>query len=164
MLQLTIAFRQVNQSGQRIRQGPVQIAQQCDVPVERASRLLKDAMKAVPLAADFEPIEIIYEDEWIFALNKPPNLITAPKHRYTGGSLVNRVIGNLKMEPFVIHRLDMNTTGVVLFAKERGVASKLHAMFRNKVPVKSYLALVAGKPHNHSFIVDAPIGRNPTEK
>jgi len=164
VLQLSIAFRQKNADGDHIRQGAEEIGAALNITIDRAERLLKNAMKAVPLAADFDPIEILYEDEYIVALNKPPHLITAPKHRFTGGSLVNRVIGNLGLEPLVIHRLDMNTTGVVLFAKKRPTASELHAQFRNKTPRKRYLALSIGIPEWRTTTVEAPIGHSTIEK
>jgi hypothetical protein len=128
----------------------------------RAARLLRAAMKAVPLAADYEPVEFCYEDGDLLAVNKPAGVITAPKHRcgrprwgarwawwaaprrapgaatltapflnvaarrYVGGSIVNRIIGARGAPPCVVHRLDMNTTGVVLFAKTPEVVPALH--------------------------------------
>lgn len=121
-------------------------------------------MRAVPLAADNEPVEVVYEDDDVIALNKPYGVITAPKHRYTGGSLVNRLIGTRGLEPLVIHRLDMNTTGVVLFAKRREVVPALHAQFREKAVRKRYIALVAGVPGWKEREVDAPIGHSTIEK
>ena len=56
-------------------------------------------MRAVPLAADDLPVEVIYEDEDLIAINKPPGVITAPKHRFVGGSIVNRVIGEMLAAP-----------------------------------------------------------------
>jgi hypothetical protein len=50
-------------------------------------------MRAVPLAADVGPLEVLYEDNDLLAVNKPPGIITAPRHRYVGGSMVNRVKG-----------------------------------------------------------------------
>ena len=64
------------------------------------------------------------------AANKPPWLITAPKHRFTGGSLVNRVIGALGFEPLTLHRLDMQTSGVVLFGRTRRAVAPVHEQFR----------------------------------
>ena len=61
--------------------------------VRRAQRLLQFAMRAVPLAADNVPVEVIYEDDDLLAVNKVAGVITAPKHRYVGGSIVNRIIG-----------------------------------------------------------------------
>lgn len=87
-------------------------------------------MRAVPLPGDPIPVDVLYEDEHLLAVNKPAGLITAPKHRFQGGSLVNRIIGTCGFTPLVVHRLDMNTTGVVLFAKTRVAVAALHAQFR----------------------------------
>ncbi|KAI8101555.1 hypothetical protein M9435_001659 [Picochlorum sp. BPE23] len=162
---LDIAFRQRDEDDNPIRQGPEEIARAIGaIDVSRAQKLLKSAMKAIPLAADYDPIDVIYDDEHIIGLNKPPFVITAPKHRYTGGSLVNRVIGNMGIEPLVVHRLDMNTTGVVIFAKSSKAASLLHKQFREKIPQKTYLALVLGTPDWTTTTVDAPIGESAIEK
>jgi 23S rRNA-/tRNA-specific pseudouridylate synthase len=131
---------------------------------QRAEKLLKAAMKAIPLVAERGPMDVIYEDDIMLGLNKPPFVITAPKHRFEGGSLVNRVLGNTGKMPYVVHRLDMNTSGVLLFAKNSETASLLHEQFRNKTPRKTYLALVLGIPDWDETTLDAPIGRNTIEK
>lgn len=162
---LDIAFRQRDGKGSPIRQGPEEI--RCGighVDLARAERVLKAAMKGIPIPADMDPIEIVYEDDLILGLHKPPFVITAPKHRFEGGSMVNRVLGNTGKMPFVVHRLDMNTSGVLLFAKTSKTASLLHEQFRNKVPQKTYLALVLGTPTWQETTVDAPIGQSPIEK
>ena len=116
-------------------------------------------MRAVPLPADHDPIDVIYEDDDLIGLNKQYGVITAPKHRYVGGSLVNRIIGARGLEPGVLHRLDMNTTGVVLFAKKRDVVPAVHAQFREKTAKKEYLAVVVGVPTWEQLEVDGPIER-----
>lgn len=161
---LSIAFHQKDEDNMPKRQGPKEIAAQLGMSETRADKLLKKAMKSIPLAADYEPIEILYEDDFILALNKPAHLITAPKHRFTGGSLLNRVIGNKGFAPHVIHRLDMNTTGVVVFAKDSASACRLHAHFRDKIPRKKYMALALGSPSWETNTVDAPIGNSSIEK
>lgn len=55
---------------------------------------------------------MIFEDEHLVAVNKPPGVSTAPHHRFQGGSMVNRMIGYLGKPPYVLHRLDMETSGV----------------------------------------------------
>ena len=117
---LEVAFRQVDDEGNPLRQGPQEIAEALDLPVQRAERLLRFAMRTVPMPADDDPVDVLFEDEAIIAVDKPAGVITAPKHRYMGGSMVNRLKGWMNgVEPAVIHRLDMNTTGVVIFAKDR---------------------------------------------
>jgi 23S rRNA pseudouridine1911/1915/1917 synthase len=162
---LDIAFRQRDENGTPIRQGPEEIRSGIgDIDLTRAERVLKAAMKGIPIPADEDPIEVIYEDDFILGLHKPPFVITAPKHRFEGGSMVNRVLGSTKKMPFVVHRLDMNTSGVLLFGKSSEAASLLHKQFRNKIPRKTYLALVIGTPEWQETTVDAPIGQSPIEK
>ncbi|KAL4539491.1 hypothetical protein Ndes2526A_g02525 [Nannochloris sp. 'desiccata'] len=84
---LEIAFRKFDSGGNRLRQGPPEIATTLNFSLPRADRLLKAAMRAVPLPADHDPIEVIFEDDDFIALNKPYGVITAPKHRYVGGSM-----------------------------------------------------------------------------
>lgn len=166
---LDIAFRRQAADGSYLRQGPKEIVEEMKHlrTEERAKRLLKAAGKAIPIPADHDPIEIIHEDDLLLCLNKPKFVITAPKHRFEGGSMVNRVLGNKGKLPFVVHRLDMNTSGVLLFAKSSKAASLLHEQFRNKTPRKTYLALVLGVPNwdrSSYTTIDAPIGQSPVEK
>lgn len=159
---LDIAFRQRDQcSGVPLRQGPKEIASHLELSIPRAERLLKAAMRSIPMPSDPEPVDVIYEDDDLIAVNKPSGIISAPKHRYVGGSMFNRLKYYLDgLEPAVLHRLDMNTTGVLLFAKSRDVVPALHAQFREKQVKKRYLALVHGiPPTDHVFSVDAPIGQ-----
>lgn len=91
---------------------------------------MRRALKRVPLVADSDPVDVVYEDGDLVVVNKVPFVITAPKHRYAGGTMVNRVIGHLGREPFVLHRLDMNTTGVLMMAKSSKIAAEVHKQFR----------------------------------
>lgn len=77
-----------------------------------------------------DPVEVVFEDEDMVVVNKVPFVISAPKHRYVGGTMVNKVIGYLKKEPFILHRLDMNTTGVLMMAKSSVIAGAVHKQFR----------------------------------
>ncbi|KAL4424411.1 hypothetical protein ABPG77_005654 [Micractinium sp. CCAP 211/92] len=161
---LDVAFRQRGPDGEPLKQGPPEIAAALGLPPERAAALLAAAKRAVPLAADTDhPVEVLYEDDDLIAVNKPPFVITAPKHRYIGGSMVNRIIGTMGFEPLTLHRLDMNTTGVVLFAKKKDIVDRVHAQFRRKTVRKQYLALAVGVPQQQHFTVDAPIDRDPED-
>ena len=168
-LVLDIAFRRQDADGNYLRQGPREILEEMRQlrTEDRAKRLLKAAGKAIPMPADHDPIEIIHEDDLLLCLNKPKFVITAPKHRYEGGSMVNRVLGTTGKLPFVVHRLDMNTSGVLLFAKSSEAASLMHEQFRNKTTRKTYLALVLGVPdweRGTYTTIEAPIGQSPLEK
>lgn len=93
--------------------------------------LLREAMKAIPMVVDSDPVDVAYECEDFVAVNKPVGVQTAPVHRWKGGSMVNRLLGHLKGgEPLTLHRLDMNTSGVLLFAKKPAVVPGVHRQFR----------------------------------
>jgi 23S rRNA pseudouridine1911/1915/1917 synthase len=78
--------------------------------------------------------------------------------------MVNRLISYLGRPPHVLHRLDMNTSGVVLFGKRPGVVPHVHRQFRERHVRKRYLALTVSVPADAAFSVDQPIGRHPTTK
>ena len=142
-----LAFRTTDPAtGDPIRRSAAEVAAVLGLPVPRVAAALKLAMRAVPLAIDRQPVDVLYEDAHVIAFAKPSGLITSPKHRYTGGSLVNRAIAHLQgVPPFPVHRLDMFTSGVVVMGKNAHAAAGLHAQFRERTAVKRYLALVVGR-------------------
>lgn len=122
------------------------------------------ASKEIPLAKDLDPVEILFEDEWLVAVQKPPFIITAPKHRFLGGTLFSRVYGYLGKAPFGLHRLDMNTSGCVVFAKDAASAETVNAQFRNKTVQKAYLAICLGTPKDHEFVVETHMDGDPSHE
>lgn len=74
-------------------------------PVERQQLRLRS--RAIPLLADSEPLDIVYEDDTFLAVCKPSFIKMHPSHRFEGGSLLNRAIGYLGYQPWLLHRLDM---------------------------------------------------------
>lgn len=69
--------------------------------------MVRRRSKAIPLVADSEPIDVVFEDDNYLAVNKPSFLKMHPAHRFEGGSLLNRAIGYLGYTPWLLHRLDM---------------------------------------------------------
>lgn len=134
------------------------------LPRNRISNLMARAPRSIKLVADPEPLQVVWEDAHFLAVLKPPGLRSAPVHRFLGGSALNRMIGYLGYEPHLLHRLDMNTSGVLLAAKDRATASAAHAQFRTKAVSKAYLALALGAPRSSSFSVDGAIGQHPGVK
>eukprot|EP00737_Agarophyton_chilense_P002539 gb/GEZJ01002897.1/.p1 GENE.gb/GEZJ01002897.1/~~gb/GEZJ01002897.1/.p1 ORF type:complete len:314 (-),score=33.39 gb/GEZJ01002897.1/:2198-3139(-) len=120
--------------------------------------------KSIPLVADHDPLDIVFEDDSFLVLNKPSYVKMHPSHRFEGGSLLNRAIGYLGYPPRILHRLDMHTTGVVvIMAKEKQVCHPIMQQFMNGHVIKHYLCLVDGyqnQPKTTSFTVDAPIQRS----
>ena len=77
--------------------------------------------------------------------------------------MVNRLIGHLGKPPLVVHRLDMDTSGLLLFAKTPAAADSIARQFRNRTVSKTYLAICLGVPRESSFEVHADIGPHPKE-
>lgn len=106
------------------------------------------------------PLEIIYEDEYLIAINKPKNM---PVHPSRGNSLptVANALRHYIGQPFVfraVNRLDRDTSGIVLIAKDRLAGAKLYQAMKERRFEKTYLAVVEGVPEVHG-IIDAPIER-----
>lgn len=115
------------------------------------------------------PLDILYEDEHIIAVNKPAGMICHPAHAAQRGTLVNALAfyarqlshGSDPFRPGIIHRLDKNTTGVILTAKTDEAHWRLALQFERRTVHKTYLALVEGELELDGDTIDAPIGVHP---
>jgi 23S rRNA pseudouridine1911/1915/1917 synthase len=115
--------------------------------------------------------KILYEDEHIAVLDKPPNLPVHPAGRYFFHTLLVHLkthgfSENLVAERmfYLVHRIDKETSGVLLLAKTRESCNLLTAQFRNRETEKYYLAIVRGVPTQKEFVVDTPIGKEPGQR
>ena len=96
-------------------------------------------------------LEILYEDDVLLVLNKPAGLLSVPLERKVGASSVYDQLEDYfrprgKRHPFVVHRIDRDTSGVVLFAKDARTQEALKGQFRRREPERVYLAVVYGHP------------------
>ena len=115
------------------------------------------------------PLDIIYEDDSLIVINKQADLIVHPARGNTHGTLVNALayysneLSNLrgKMRPGIIHRLDRNTTGVIVVAKNNRAHYKVAKQFQDRVVRKTYLAVVHGCPDLNADRISAPLGVHP---
>ena len=114
------------------------------------------------------PLDVIYEDEWMMALNKQANLVVHPARGQWTGTLVNGLAYygkqwstlNGNWRPGILHRLDKNTTGVILIAKADEAHWRLARQFENRTIQKTYLALAHGIPPLLSDVINMPIGQD----
>jgi RluA family pseudouridine synthase len=109
---------------------------------------------------------VIHEDERLLAIRKPANLPVHPSGRYFHNTLLlmllaDRGEGLGSTELRIVHRLDRETSGVILFGKGRQAAAALAGQFEFRRVRKRYLAIVHGRPFEDRFEVEAPIGRDP---
>lgn len=137
-----------------------------DVVSARIPRLI--APKLIPSEI---PLDVLYEDEHMLAVNKPAGLVVHPAGVHQTDTLVNAVLHYLRilpesddiLRPGVIHRLDKDTSGVILIAKTNAAQSGLSAQFRDRSIKKTYYAFVEGVPRYDEYVIDAPIKRHPKD-
>lgn len=118
------------------------------------------------------PIDIIYEDEDLILINKPAGTVVHPSVGHESGTLVNAVLAYCpdlpgvggEKRPGVVHRLDKNTSGLILFAKNDHALRYLQRQFKDRTVVKVYQALVYGVLSQNEILIDAPIGRDPKDR
>ena len=128
-------------------------------------RLLEPPDDLIP--AEPIPFEVLFEDDSLLVVNKPAGLIIHPTGETPRGSLVNAAQHYLDqtsdwpglLKPGIVHRLDMDTSGVVVIAKDHVSHRELSLQFERGRVAKSYLAVVEGQVPNEQGIIELPIGR-----
>jgi len=111
------------------------------------------------------PLDIVYENDDLLVINKPSGMVVHPAPGNYTGTLVNALVGkfnlsNNDIRPGIVHRLDKDTSGVMLVAKNDWAHDKLSEMIKNKDVKRTYLALVEGVINHETGTIDAPIGRS----
>lgn len=121
-----------------------------------------------PLAEPI-PLTIIYEDEDILVIDKPAGLTVHPAPGHPSHTLVNAILAhcpglamsNELMRPGIVHRLDKDTSGLIVIAKNDFAREYLAAQFKSRTVTKGYFVLVKGRLSPEQGIIEAPIGRDP---
>ena len=124
------------------------------------------------LIAEDIPLDIIFENNDLLVVNKPAGMVVHPSPGHERGTLVHAALGHApEMEgiggeerPGIVHRLDKDTSGLIVIAKNEQTHRWLQDQFRTRTVEKVYLALVDGKPPTPRGRVEAPIGRNATQR
>jgi len=118
------------------------------------------------------PLKIIYEDEDLLAVDKPAGLTVHPAPGHPAHTLINAILAHFphladigdSLRPGVVHRLDKDTSGVMLVAKNSAAQTDLAKQFKSHSVTKAYLALVKGKLEPENGIIEADIGRDPRNR
>ena len=121
------------------------------------------------LVAEEIPLDILYEDADLLAISKPAGMVVHPAPGHSAGTLVNAVLGYCpdlegvggERRPGIVHRLDRDTSGVIVVAKNDRALRHLQKQFKQRSVQKSYLALVDGLIQPPQAVIDAPVGRDP---
>lgn len=126
----------------------------------------------IMLEAQIIPLDIIFENEDILVVNKPAKMVIHPSAGHASGTLVNALLAYnpfLKesqdgLRPGIVHRLDKDTSGLILVAKNEKSQFHLMKQFHDRLVEKTYIALVDGRPRTTSGCIDAPIYRDPSHR
>lgn len=118
------------------------------------------------------PLEIIYEDSDIVIINKAPNMVVHPAHGNYNGTLVNALLYHIKdlstingvIRPGIVHRLDKDTSGVIVVAKHDEAHTTLSDMFKEKTLEKTYVCIAKGIFKDKSGRIETLIGRDPRDR
>ena len=149
--------------------------------VSKASYKLRDGddvevdLTAAPVATftpENIPIEIVYEDETLVVVNKPAGLVVHPAAGTPSGTLSNALAyhfqqlppGGKGVRPGIVHRLDRDTSGLLVVAKTEAALENLSDRFRDRKVFKSYVALVHGRVLANSGKIDQPLARDPSNR
>lgn len=132
---------------------------------------LPDPTPAEPIPEDI-PLDILYEDDSIIVINKAAGMVVHPAPGHENETLVNALLyhcTDLKgvggvARPGIVHRLDMDTTGILVVAKDEESLNNLSNQFQTRTTEKTYLALVHGQVAAISGTIDGKIGRHPTDR
>lgn len=118
------------------------------------------------------PIDTIYEDSDVIVVNKPQDMVVHPAPGNYNGTLVNALLYHCKdlsgingvIRPGIVHRIDKDTTGILVVAKNDNAHNKLAEQLKNHSMTRTYYALVEGNVKQDEGIVNAPIGRHPVDR
>lgn len=128
-------------------------------------------IKEASFEAEDIPINIVYEDDDLLVINKKSGMVVHPGNGNTSGTLVNALMHYTKnlsnkeaFRPGIVHRIDKDTSGLMLVAKNDKAHDILAEGFKNKTIKREYIALVCGVIQEDSGVIDAPIGRDAKDR
>ena len=122
-----------------------------------------------PLAPEPVPFTVVYEDPWLLVVDKPAGVVVHPAPGHEHGTLVHGLLalgvaGGHERRPGIVHRLDRDTSGLLLVARRDDAYASLVAALARRDVHRSYLALLHGELPQDAGTVDAPIGRHPRDR
>ncbi|HIE51689.1 MAG TPA: RluA family pseudouridine synthase [Armatimonadetes bacterium] len=160
-----------------IREGQVTVAGRPTKPSHRVAAgeeitVLVPPPRRISVEAEDIPLDIVYEDADLILINKPAGLVTHPAPGSPRHTVVNAVLAHCRdlsgvggaLRPGIVHRLDKNTSGLLLIAKNDFAHQRLTEQLRTRTACRHYLALLYGDLPEEELTVDAPLGRHPIER
>jgi len=124
------------------------------------------------IEAEALPLDIVYEDSDVILINKPKNMVVHPAAGHYTGTMVNGLLSHCKdlsgingvLRPGIVHRIDRDTTGIVIACKNDRSHNSIAAQLKEHSIARRYVALVYGSMKEDEGTVDAPIGRSPADR
>jgi 23S rRNA pseudouridine1911/1915/1917 synthase len=161
-----------------IRQGDVQVNGEVETKTGFALEGGETVQVSIPATSDPGlipepiPLDVIFENDDLLVINKPPGMVVHPSAGHSTGTLVHAVLAHApdmegvggERRPGVVHRLDKDTSGVILFAKNDATHQFLQKQFKSREVEKEYQALVDGHPPTPSGRIEGSIGRDPKHR
>ena len=129
--------------------------------------------EAVDVVPQNIPLDIVYEDDDVIVVNKPKGMVVHPAPGHSDGTLVNALLYHCgdslsgiggELRPGIVHRIDRDTTGLIIAAKNDFAHQRLSAQLQDHTLARVYHCIVIGSLREDSGTVDAPIGRHPTDR
>jgi 23S rRNA pseudouridine1911/1915/1917 synthase len=143
------------------------------LPLEEGDVLEFEVAARSPLIATPQRIElaVIYEDDDVLVVDKPAGMVTHPAHGVTGGTLVNALLAHVNerlpgdgLRPGLVHRLDRDTSGLLVVAKREESLRKLGAAMKARRIEREYVGIVCGVPQHARGTITGAIGRDPRNR
>ncbi|MDM8536831.1 RluA family pseudouridine synthase [Desulfobacterales bacterium HSG17] len=160
-----------------IREGLIRVENQIKKPgyrLHKGERVHGHIREPEPVSFEPEPInlDLIYEDPDILVINKAPGIVVHPAPGHYTGTIVNALLYHCpdlkgiggELRPGIVHRLDKDTSGILVVAKNGPALAKLASQFQERTIQKKYTALVHGEMKTDSGRINLPIGRHPVDR
>ena len=161
-----------------IKEGCVKVGERVETKpaykTEPGASVLLDMPEVKPAKAEAQdiPLEILYQDEHLAVVVKPCGMVVHPAAGNDDGTLVNALLFHLdslsgiggEMRPGIVHRLDKDTSGLMLVAKDDATHAALSEQLSERLMEKHYRAMVYGKMKEPSGVIEKPIGRSKTDR
>ncbi len=142
-------------------------------PGDSISIVLPHPPRKIELIPEDLPLDIVHEDQDVIVVNKKPGMVVHPGYGNYTGTLINALMYHLKDNPLfhsgeerpgLVHRIDKNTSGLLVVAKNELALNKLASQFFHKTSERTYLALIWGEMKEKEGTIEGHIGRNPKDR
>lgn len=169
-LSRSVANEQIK-AGQVLVNGQVKKAKY-SVQVGDVIQYQEPEVEVLDYVAENLPLEIVYQDADVAVVNKPQGMVVHPSAGHTSGTLVNALLYHVKdlsgingvMRPGIVHRIDKDTSGLLMVAKNDEAHVKLAEELKAKKSLRKYIAIVHGNLPNDRGLIEAPIGRSEKDR